>query len=252
MNTTYEEMFVVEDDEELTTIYTLEEKLSNFHIEKKENYKYILSIDIGINHLGISYFEIYEDYTIKEILWIDLINITEFTCNRAKCPFYHDKTITDWLCHVFEMNRGFFENSDHILIERQPPVGLVAVEQIIFAAYRDKAILISPNSVHKHFNMSKYDYEGRKNVSERIALYYLDKFYDFKEQYYFYNRRHDISDSILFVVYWCNKKNKELINQKIEKDRKERFAKMSIRLKSGEKVNACELLEQFRYSPKVV
>jgi hypothetical protein len=49
----------------------------------------------------------------------------------------------------------FFEMADFILIERQPPMGLTAVEQLIFSRWRDKAILVHPRSMHKYFNIGR-------------------------------------------------------------------------------------------------
>jgi hypothetical protein len=39
------------------------------------------------------------------------------------------------------------------LIEKQPPAGLVAVEQLLMMSYRDKAVLVYPNSMHAHFGL---------------------------------------------------------------------------------------------------
>jgi hypothetical protein len=52
-----------------------------------------------------------------------------------------------------ERYNEIFNKANFILIERQPLNGFVAVEQIIFGCWREKSILISPNSVHKFFNM---------------------------------------------------------------------------------------------------
>ena len=98
--------------------------------------------------------------------------------------------------------------------------------------------------------MGNLDYEGRKNVSEKIAMIYLKKNDgNLVEQFSWYERQHDISDSILFTIYWCNKKNKEIQQENLRRKQRLAAEQMSIRLKNGEKVNAMERLESFRFIP---
>lgn len=249
-NSDYGNNFIIETDDEMEEI---EDKLKLCKIKEakqKDDFYYILSIDIGIQHLGISVIETDKEFNFRRVEWIDLINIMEFHCDRKTCHLYHTGSFTDRIAHVIDNNRKFFEDTDFILIERQPPQGLVAIEQMIFAIYRHKSFLISPNSVHKHFKMGQHDYEGRKRVSERIALHYLNKDNgDFVEQFGWYERRHDISDSILFSIYWCNKKKQDLLNKRLRKEQQQKFEKMTMKLKSGKVVSACEMLEQFRHIP---
>ena len=225
-------------------------KLSDCCIFDTDNLRYILSIDVGIHNLGISVIEADANYMFRQIIWVDLINITEFKCNKqADCPHHHDRTIADWMHHVFDQNSEFFERCDHILIERQPPGGIVAVEQLIFARYRHKAILIAPNSVHKYFNMGWADYPGRKRISETIATRHLKGGpVELLEQYQHYDRRHDISDSILFGIYWCNKQNTKIHQVRVQREREEKFRELKIRVDSGE-VNVKDMMERFRYNP---
>ena len=63
------------------------------------DWKSILSIDIGIDHLGLSLSHIDSEYNFREVVWIKLINIQNFECEDS-CPLQHEKTITDWISHV--------------------------------------------------------------------------------------------------------------------------------------------------------
>lgn len=184
----------------------------NIESESEDSTQCVMSIDIGILHLGISVAILDKEYNLIEIIWIDLINITEFSHGRyvseEKCKLFHTKSFCDWLDHVYQENSDFFEMADYILIERQPPIGLVAIEQLIFSRWRHKAILISPNSMHKHFNIGHYDYDNRKKATEKIANKFLTN-NDLVEQLTYYNRIHDITDSICLMIFWINKKQKE-------------------------------------------
>lgn len=193
----------------------------DFHIEEENelnsHHYCVMSIDIGIIHLAISVSTLDEDYNLLEIIWIDLIDITTFNCSKNECELYHTKTFTDQLNHVFKENIKFFNYADFILIERQPPMGLVAIEQLIFSKYREKAILVSPNSMHAFFGIGKYDYDQRKIFTEKIAK---ERIMDQRllEQLTYYDRVHDIGDSIAQMLYWIYIKKQQLLKKR-EMDR---------------------------------
>ena len=203
----------------------------------------IMSIDIGIYHLGVSITLVDENFKIEEIIWIDLIDITQFNCPNG-CELYHTKTFTDWLEHVFQREYGFFDLVDFILIERQPPVGLTAIEQLIFYRWRDKSILISPNSVHAFFCMGN-DYDKRKELAVRITRNFIPK--NLQEQLEWYDRQHDIADSILFTIYWCEKQKQRLLTEHLELKRKKAMSKVV----KGLNLTAEEFFDGFRYIPMV-
>lgn len=77
------------------------------------------------------------------------------------------------------------------------------------------------------------DYENRKKYSEKAAYLYLSE--NFKEQIEFYDRKHDICDSICMTLYWLNKMNKQY---KINENKK-------ISLEKNK--NILDYLENFKY-----
>ena len=179
----------------------------------------ILSIDIGVINLGLSLSSLNENYSVREILSVCKINITEFACDRKTCVLYHDKTFTDYMEHVFIRHQDMFDLSTHILIERQPPMGFVVVEQLIFSKFRSKSILINPCSMHKYFSWKDLTYEERKvkSIVEAEKYINLDEF----------ERKHDIADSICIMIFWASKKQVEFeALVKIKKTNEEiRYAK---------------------------
>lgn len=168
---------------------------------------YILSIDVGIINLGLVYGKI-EDYllTIEDIALVDITKYQWCKCTK----FDHEKKISNYMKHVFEEYNKFF-TADVIIIERQPLCGIVSVEQIICYEY-PKSVLVSPNAVHKHFNMSHLTYNFRKMASIKIAKPYLEKF----ENYNLMERKHDLSDCVLMILFY-NKKMNDNVNMKIYK-----------------------------------
>src|SRR3990167_920619 len=162
---------------------TKEEYDSRFIIEtepKKTKYKKILSVDIGIKHLCLSLSYVDKNYNFIKVKKIKLIDIQNFVCDRD-CQFFHTKTPADWLSHVFYNHYKLFDCADHVLIEKQPPDGLVMIEQLMFLILREKAELIYPRSVHAYFGMTNIssdrdtNYEKRKENSILISQKFLSE-----------------------------------------------------------------------------
>jgi|LauGreDrversion4_2_1035121.scaffolds.fasta_scaffold01314_13 hypothetical protein len=206
---------------------------------KPDEYK-VLSIDIGVIHFGISQSIVNKDYTLKEVIWVDNINITNYKhskCKYSECKLHHTKTFCDWIEHLIQEHIDYFESSDIILLEKQPPAGFVVIEQLIYSKYRYKTYLISPNSVHKYLNFKGLDYEMRKKLSEKIADRVLSEELINKTKKY--DRRHDISDTICMLLYFLSKKREEYQKQ-------ERIKRLES-LKHMDGLSVIEKLERFRY-----
>ena len=193
----------------------------------------ILSIDVGIINLGYVFAEIHSvyikyknlslkthynqendfDINVIECNKIDITNIRHSSVKQCECKLHHDRCIPDYLDHFIQEHVHLFESADIIIIERQPPVGITNVQDLLFKLFRNKVLLISPNSVHKYFKLSK-DYDIRKIESEDIAKKYLLDFSNFNNN----TRKHDISDAMLMIIYYYklnkikNEKKSDLSN----------------------------------------
>jgi hypothetical protein len=206
--------------------------------EEPKEYKYcVMSIDIGIIHLGISITTLNKMYEVVEILWTELINITEYQhlhgSSEQDCKLYHAKTACDWVNHVYQENKILFDKSDFILIERQPPMGFCMIEQLFFSKFREKAFLVSPNSVYKFFGIGNLNYDQRKEFTVKEAKKIL-----VRKQLLInmakYDREHDICDSICMMLYWITTKQQEYKEAKIKKQ----FKKLKIDVDGGVTVDS--------------
>ena len=205
--------------------------------------KIVISIDVGLLHLGLSVFEIDADYRLLEVVWVDMVDITQYThrhIHSQHCELYHTKTMSDWVDHFVQENSIFFSAADVILIERQPHGAFVAVEQLLFSKFRRRnVVLVSPRSVHSFLSMSSADYNQRKRISCTIAARILpDRFLD---QLVCYPRSHDIADSVCQFLFWRHRAEQEHRRQQ----REERW-RQSL-LEDFSKRNVFEKLEQFRF-----
>lgn len=241
------ELVFVEDPPYIHQIQEKLETISLNDIQKDETHydKTILSIDIGIHHLGLSAGYVDKGWKLLEITWVDMVDITQYTHNlidNNNCKLYHGNTIADRMEHIFQEYYPVFNEVDYILIERQPINGLVAVEQIIYYRWRTKCCLVSPRSMHKHFSIGCYDYEQRKKRTMQIA----EKENWHKraiERYESFERKHDISDSVCIMIFWLAKKRQVYLEQK----HKEEISKIKMTAFGFDSID--DFLSQFRYKP---
>jgi len=207
----------------------------------------VLSVDVGVQHLGLSLALVKkENFIFERIVAINLVDITKFThnvCELKNCRLYHTKTMWDYLSHVF-VEHPCFEEADVILVERQPPVGFVVVEQIIFGRFREKTWLINPRSVHKFFGIGVFDYDARKIETEKIASKNLSN--EQKEELKNFERQHDIGDSVCQLLYWCNKRNYEY-----KLARRDNEIKEQQKLRDMKNINTFAYLDSFKFVPHV-
>jgi hypothetical protein len=180
-----------------------------------------LSIDIGLYHLGLSLTEVTDEYEFEAILHVEMVDITRCK-HRKTCTLEHSCTIADQVRHLVEEFKEMLDQVDEILLERQPPQGLVAIEQLLFYLYREKAILVHPRKIHNYIGSGSFDYDQRKVISQRAAEIYLTD--QVKEIYNYYERKHDIADSICMMLWWINKQRQVCaIKKKVEASGLEQF-----------------------------
>ena len=181
----------------------------------------ILAIDVGIINLGYVYAELvieepadgskYKNLLLNsfydeerfnnkcKVIDCNRIDITKIKHRKVSfcvCKLHHERCVPDYLDH-FIQELPHFNECDILIIERQPPMGIMNVQDLLFKLFRDKVLLISPNSMHKYFKLSS-DYNERKKQSEQLSLTHLTDFENFNKQI----RRHDISDAMLMIIYY--------------------------------------------------
>ncbi len=159
----------------------------------------IISIDIGYNNLGLVKSTITDSYKVEvnHVELIDLKAIPHRKVPRHMCCLYHTNETADLVAHFIQEYRDILEEADTILIERQPPGGLTNIEALLFYAFRDRCVLVSPNAMHAHFSIGSLDYEHRKVETTRIA----EEYHDLSQ----YTRKHDIADAICMTLFHTHK-----------------------------------------------
>jgi hypothetical protein len=216
----------------------------------------VTSIDVGIQHLGLVKVETNDANRIRKIVEFALVDIQTFHpagTTAEDCPLrHHDRCFADWVAHVLINYSSYFDETDVILIERQPPCGLVAIEQLIFAKFRDKAQLVSPNAVHCHFKVNHCDYEKRKEHSMRRFSKAIEQNLSLREKYKALERRHDIADAFVQLEFYLFKRRQRDHREQLAHQRKERRLDMLSRnmtLKDGSEMKWEEFFKRCEYHP---
>ena len=139
----------------------------------------IMSIDIGVHNLGWCWCEIDEEtwdpasIVVKNVGRRDISVHSHISVCARECKLHHDNNMVDYVLHFKQDFGWMFDQSDLVLIERQPPIGFINIQDLFTLFWRDKVQLINPVSVHTHFGMRPYDYEQRKVRSMEIASEYI-------------------------------------------------------------------------------
>ena len=195
---------------------------------------YVISIDIGLKNLGIVGMQL-QNQRINLCKKIDLKEMCEY-CNVKDCKLYHNLCMSDYVSHFIKRYRNYLNAADIILIERQPPTGLISIQELFVFQYRNKIKMISPNSMHKYFDITHYDYERRKQFVTQYAENALKMFPDFKKN----TRKHDVSDAYCMIIFWLHTDSRRNLRLHTENRTK------AITLQEKTKLN----LERFNYTPK--
>lgn len=184
------------------------------------------SFDVGVLNLAVLIADVH-DGRVSRVVHLERIDTTE-ACTREACPLGHTRTATDRLSHVIKDRQALLDTCTTILIERQPLTGLTDVEQLLFAYFRDRAVLVSPNAMHKFFNIGQYTYEGRKWRTVGIADAFLSAPEHAHALALFENlgeRRHDVADALCLLIYHLASTDEKRAQPKDTVKREERSKK---------------------------
>lgn len=163
----------------------------------------LFCIDIGITNMGVAYINAHSHDQL-ECIHAARVDITDFKCTK-NCNLSHSAVSADWISHLIADYQTDLDSADVVLIERQPPMGHRCIEQLLFQAFRHKAILIHPRSFLCYFNISNMDYDDRKkSLVSRARRVFQTSSADVQAALQ-QERAHDVADAMLFAVYYVNR-----------------------------------------------
>lgn len=190
----------------------------------------LVGIDIGYINMGVVSAELDDNCDIKfyDAFRYNISLIKHNFIPAQECTIPHTCETCDRVAHFIQENQDLLEDADCILIERQPPMGFKDIEALLMTKYRSKVKLISPNKMHKHFNMKNLDYEQRKEKVVEIASPWVEHIYTYASQ----ERQHDMADAVCMCLMHAHKVKEE----QRKKERLENIKRLPF--------------DEFRYIPK--
>lgn len=178
-----------------------------------------VAIDVGIVNLAVVR-AIVEKARLVQITHLQVINLNQLSharVPRSQCTLHHSRDIFDKVEHCLQEYPTLFEAMDCLLIERQPPGGLVHVEQLLFGRFRSQARLVSPNAMHKWLGINHLTYEQRKLATTQVARPYLERFTEWQRL----NRVHDLADALCLLLYTLHKDQQDFDEAEHQRQRAE-------------------------------
>lgn len=176
---------------------------------------YVASFDIGIRNLAACFCKVHDETfeieSVSSIYKFDLYLERCGSMERRKCAACKrtrrgGMDEIDGLFHVLVGPlKDELKRSDIVLVERQPPQGIVTVQAILYERFIDRIRLMSPQKMHAFFGMTGLDYEGRKKRVEVLARELLCQKADTSlvARYDALPRKHDVADALCFVLYYA-------------------------------------------------
>ena len=160
----------------------------------------ILSIDPGVVNLGWRGVEGRCGNSAQK----PLMNVVAYVCENTTractvrgCTLPKTRELWDRLEHTYaHALRDHAEAADHIVLERQPPGGLGEVVSFFYSKHKGKVIRVHPRSMHAHFGISGYDYDGRKGRTEALAPQWIPELVGSM------HRAHDVADAVAMAWYF--------------------------------------------------
>ncbi len=194
----------------------------------------VLSIDVGYSSLGFVYAHV-RDFVLASVEIAHKIDLRDVPCvpSRDDCHLPHSANVVDRVSHLIVFYQRYFDAADLILIEAQPLGGIRDVQALLYDRFREKTQLVSPNAVHKHFDLPAGEYDQRKELVVEIATPYLTHLQTFRRL----NRKHDVSDAVCLILFVMHQRRTRAVADRCQEAKRVR----------AEKNRATNCFEQFRF-----
>ena len=167
----------------------------------------IIGIDVGCTNLALVKAKVNVESNISiDVLFAQMFDLKNIICHAKDCIFTPGDKSSAHRCHHWVENiHRVFQDTDLILMERQPLFGLTGIEQSIYIYLKQrfsdglasKVRLISPNSMHAFFKMSKNKEERRCEIV-KITEDYLCEIRAFQVA----KEKDHLADAFGFILFY--------------------------------------------------
>ena len=164
----------------------------------------ILCVDPGILAVGLFGGTVNGYGCITRIYHVSIVDVTK--------PFRKERaSLHKYMCTFFDMYTTLFCQADVIVLERQPIASAGFPLELMFRErFGDKCKFVAPSTLHKHYDLAAYTYEGRKakcvsTVLNALQIWVAGKLpgaADAIRTIESMDRKHDCCDACLIFMYY--------------------------------------------------
>lgn len=176
----------------------------------------LVAFDVGVKNLALV--EVVLDPESLDIQSVDSVakyNLYDrAVCDKKVCNVCRPKGLhsllaapaLDGLAHVLKENDARISAADAVVIERQPPCGLVAIEAVLYTRFIAKAVLMMPQKMHRFLGINKLGYEERKQKTTEEAERLLEArgTQQAKVAFSCMARKHDVADALCIAACYAD------------------------------------------------
>jgi Holliday junction resolvasome RuvABC endonuclease subunit len=166
-----------------------------------------VGVDIGVLHLAVAVVRAgphWEDATVQAVEVINTRTLEHNRVPRSACTLHHTGMAVDRVAHVTQERSALFAAAEVIIVERQPPGGLRDVEQVLVAMFRDKAVVMAPQTMHAFIGSSGLPYAERKEVAIAFAEGHVPHL-----RTTFPSKTDDAADAVCLALTWVHKQHQQ-------------------------------------------
>jgi len=163
----------------------------------------VLGVDVGVVHLALATGHVDAQFRHLVIAHVEVINTMVHAHEAvplAACTLHHTGMAADRVAHVVQERKALFQDAHTIVVERQPPGGLRDVEQVLVILFRDKTVVMAPQTMHAHIGSSGRPYALRKLMAIEFAAKWVPDLLD-----RFPVKADDAADAVSLVATFVQK-----------------------------------------------
>lgn len=151
----------------------------------------IVSIDPGTVNCG---YAVWEDGKFVDFGSHNLLEMVKKS-KRTDYPY---------IVSVFIQKTGLFKGADVVLVENQMQARMKMIACSLRCFFWNKAVMIAPQSVRRHFKISHSDYKKNKNASKEFVHKFLTA--EQSKKVRATTKADDISDAVIQLQYYVKTK----------------------------------------------
>lgn len=170
----------------------------------------VAGFDVGYKTMAVAVADVNKETLDINVNYGNMSNLGSIKCIDRKCIYdSNDKFAGHKVLHYVNSIHEHIKDCDLFLIEIQNPMGLTGIEQALYiylnqnystTTSSQKVKMVSPNSMHSFFNMSKL-----KRIRRHEIVVLMEPYLKNIESFVSTNDKSHLADACGFIVFYTQK-----------------------------------------------